>query len=90
MTDDRDRRRRLRLGALLYRLHYFAVPEQRDAEGRISLYRHDARRYVTVTPSGVRLVSGGVEETLDLEAAIARCQEALGGQPLHRASEEDR
>jgi hypothetical protein len=84
MSAERHRRRRLRLGALLYRLQYYAVPDHRDAQGQITLYRRDAGHWVEVTASGVRLVGDGVVETLDLEAAIVRCQEALAGQPVHR------
>ncbi len=85
MTNDVYRRRRLRLGALLYQLHYYAVSDQRDHEGQILLYRHDALQSVQVAGSAIRLVAGDAVEILDLEAAIARCKEALLGQPLHRA-----
>jgi hypothetical protein len=84
VTDDVYRRRRLRLGALLYQLQYYAVPDRRDEEGQVCLYRHDSLRSVAVVRSGVRFVSGDTIEFLDLEAAIARCKEALSGQPLHR------
>ena len=84
VADDIYRRRRLRLGALLYQLQYYAVLECRDEEGQICLYRRDPLRSVVVVRSEVRFVSGDTTEVLDLEAAIARCKEALSGQPLHR------
>ena len=90
VSDERNRRRHLRLGALLYRLHYYADPTQRDAEGQIALYRHEAGPYVEVSSAGVRLVSGGADELLDLDGAIARCREALDGQPFHRSSGDQR
>lgn len=80
---DGYRRRRLRLGALLYRLQYYAIPDHRDSEGQITLYRHDPRHSVEVVGDVIRLVSGAGVEVMDLEAAIARCKEALRGQPLH-------
>ena len=88
MTDDVYRRRRLRLGALLYQLHYYAVLDCRDEEGQICLYRRDPLRSVAAARSGVRLACGDTIEVLDLEAAIARCKEALSGQPLHRLPEQ--
>jgi hypothetical protein len=84
VADDIYRRRRLRLGALLYQLQYYAVLDCRDGEGQICLYRRDPLRSVAVVRSGVRFVNGDIIEVLDLEAAIARCKEALSGQPLHR------
>ncbi|HVA91648.1 MAG TPA: hypothetical protein VNL71_17615 [Chloroflexota bacterium] len=83
LANDFHRRRRLRLGALLYQLRYFAVLDSRDDQGEPVLFRHDARRSVEVTGSLVRLVAGDSSETLDLEAAIVRCKDALRGLPLH-------
>jgi hypothetical protein len=80
---DSYRRRRLRLGALLYRLQYYAIPDHRDDEGQITLYRHDPAHSVEVARDTVRLVGGAIVEELNLEAAIDRCKEALRGQPLH-------
>lgn len=51
MSDACYRRRRLRLGALLYQLHYYAALAHRDAEGQIALYRRDAERSVAVSRS---------------------------------------
>jgi hypothetical protein len=86
MTNNADQRRRLRLGALLFRLRYYAVIDHRDEEGRITLYQHDPRRSVEIAGSAVRLITDDHVEVLDLEAAIVRCKEALLGQPFHRAS----
>ncbi len=86
MTNNADQRRRLRFGALLYQLRYYAVIDHRDEEGRITLYQHDPQRSVEIAGCAVRLISGDQVEVLDIEAAIARCKEALLGQPFHRAS----
>jgi hypothetical protein len=84
ITSNIYRRRRLRLGALLYQLQYFADIDHRDGEGEISLYRRDPRHTVEIAGSAVRLVNDTGAEVLELEAAITRCKEALVGQPLHR------
>jgi hypothetical protein len=81
--DDAYRRRRLRLGALLYQLGYFAVVDRRDALGEIVEYRLDAQHWVEVDGTAVRLVGDQAVETLDLEAAILRCLDARSGQSLH-------
>ncbi|MGH2346277.1 MAG: hypothetical protein ACRDG4_13710 [Chloroflexota bacterium] len=84
MTNNVDQRRRLRLGALLYQLRYYAVSDQRDKEGRIALYQHDPRRSVEIAGATVRLITGDQVEVLDIEAAIVRCKDALLGRPFHR------
>lgn len=74
------RRRRLRLGALLFQLcYYMQTPEDIAA----AIYRYDADTYIQVTGGQVRLVAGSQEEAMDLEEAIARCKAALEGVPLH-------
>jgi hypothetical protein len=78
---DRLRRRRLRLGALLFQLQYYM---QAPADIAATIYRRDATTYVQVMGTSVQLVKDGDVETVDLETAIARCKEALGGTPLHR------
>ncbi len=75
------RRRRLRLGALLFQLHYYM---QAPADVAANIYRRDATTYVHVVGTSVQLVRDGTVETLDLDAAIVRCKEALAGAPLHR------
>ena len=78
---DRLRRRRLRLGALLFQLQYYM---QAPADIAAAIYRCDASTYVQVVGASVRFVKDGEVETVDLETAIARCKEALAGAPLHR------
>jgi hypothetical protein len=87
--DDRYRRRRLRLAALLFQLRYFAVTGERAADGQIRLYRRDPGHWVEVDGPVVRLVGDGAVEMLDLDAAIARCADARVGKPLHRATGDD-
>lgn len=88
MTSEVYRRRRLRLGALLYRLGYFADPAIRDHLGQVTHFRRDARQSVEIAGPVTRLISGGTVEVLDLEACINRCKEALRGAPFHRLPEE--
>ena len=87
MKHDADQRLRLRLGALLFRLRYYAVADQCDEQGRITLYRYDAARYVEVLGATVRMVSPERAETLELADAVARCKAALTGMPLHGSAE---
>ena len=74
------RRRRLRLGALLFQLRYYM---QTPGDIAADIYRYDADIYIQVTDKRVRLVAGSQEETMDIEEAIARCKVALEGAPLH-------
>jgi hypothetical protein len=78
---DRLRRRRLRLGALLFQLQYYM---QAPADIADAIYLRDAATYVQVAGTTIRFVQDGEVETLDLETAIDRCKEALVGAPLHR------
>jgi hypothetical protein len=48
------------------------------------IYRYSPDTYVQVVGTTVHLVAGRHEEIVDLEEAIARCQAALKGAPLHR------
>jgi hypothetical protein len=64
------------------------VADHRNDEGQITLYRHDPQHSVEIVGAAVRLLSGASVEELGLETAIARCKEALRGQPLR--SESDR
>ncbi len=80
-------RRRLRLGALLYQLRYYAIPDQLDDQGEIRLYRYDREQYVEITGSTVHLVRGDSSEILDLEEAIVRFKAALASNPLHNRAE---
>ncbi|HXT36950.1 MAG TPA: hypothetical protein VN837_15350 [Chloroflexota bacterium] len=88
MTSEVYRRRRLRLGALLYQLGYFADPALRDKHGQVTHFRHDSSRSVEVAGTMTWLMSGESVEVLDLEACITRCKEALRGAPFHRPLEE--
>jgi hypothetical protein len=85
-SDDAYRKRRLRLGALLYQLRYFAVTDERDADGEIRLYRRDPGHWVEVDGTEVRLVGDATIEVLDLKQAIARCVAARLGTPLHQSA----
>jgi hypothetical protein len=78
---DRQQRRRLRLGALLFQLRYYM---QAPADIAANLYRYSADTYVQVDGNAVRFVDGDAVETLDLDAAIDRCKAALQGAPLHQ------
>ena len=89
MTSEVHRRRRLRLGALLYQLGYFADPSLRDDHGQVTLFRYDSRRSVEIVGTVTRLISGESVEVLDLEACITRCKEALLGAPFQRSPEEE-
>ncbi len=71
---DRYRRRRLRLGALLFRLRYFM---QDPADIAANIYRHDPHTFAQLIGDEVRLVAGDQVETLTLDAAIAWCKAAL-------------
>ena len=82
-------RRRLRLGALLYQLGYFADPALRDDHGQVTLFRHDSRRSVEIAGTVTRLMCGESVEVLDLEACITRCKEALLGGSFHRSLQEE-
>jgi hypothetical protein len=75
-------RRRLRLGALLYQLRYYADPTLLDGQGRIMLYRYDQVRHVEVLDSTVRFIHGNAIDVIDLEEAILRCKAALAGPSL--------
>ncbi|HEY8282837.1 MAG TPA: hypothetical protein VIJ28_00480 [Chloroflexota bacterium] len=88
MTSEVYRRRRLRLGALLYQLGYFAALDSRDEDGQVTRFRHDSRRSVEIAGTVARLFSDESVEVLDLEACIIRCKEALRGGPFHRPPEE--
>ena len=88
MKADLYTRRRLRLGALLYQLRYYADPKLLDAQGQIVMYRYDSAHYIEVLGAVVRLVQGDAVEVTDLEEAIIRCKAALAGQPLHRPAEQ--
>jgi hypothetical protein len=78
---DHDRRRRLRLGALLFRLgYYMQAPDDIAA----AIYRYSPDTYVQVVGTTVRLVAGRREEIVDIEEAIARCKAALNGASLHK------
>jgi hypothetical protein len=80
LNTDYFHRRRLRLGALLFRLgYYMQAPDDIAAH----IYRHSPDTYVQVVGTTVRLVAGNREEVVDLEEAIARCKAALKGAPLH-------
>ena len=80
LNTDYYRRRKLRLGALLFRLgYYMQAPDDIAAD----IYRHSPGTYVQVAGTTVRLVAGNREEVVDLEEAIARCKAALQGAPLH-------
>jgi hypothetical protein len=79
--NDHDRRRRLRLGALLFRLgYYMQAPDDIAA----AIYRYGPDTYVQVVGPTVRLVAGNREEVVDMEEAIARCKAALNGASLHK------
>lgn len=80
METELYRRRRLRLGALLFRLRYYM---QTPGDIAADIYRRDRDTYAQVVDERVRLVDGEREEILDLEEAIARCKAALDGPPLH-------
>ncbi len=80
MDESLYRRRRLRLGALLFQLRYYMQAPD-DIAGDI--YRYGPDTYVQVVGERVRLVKGDREEIVDLEEAIVRCKAALGGAPLH-------
>jgi hypothetical protein len=81
LHSDHDHRRRLRLGALLFRLgYYMRAPEDIAA----AIYRHSPDTYVQVVDTTVRLVAGQREEIVDMEEAIARCKVALNGATLHK------
>ncbi|GAC1404382.1 MAG: hypothetical protein NVSMB65_20630 [Chloroflexota bacterium] len=55
------------------------------------LYRRDAATYVQVREEQVLFARGEMREWLDLEAAIARCQDALAADtPLHHDGESPR
>ena len=86
LSDYVYRKRRLRLGALLYQLRYFAVTDERDADGEIRLYRRDPGHWVEVDGTEVRLVGDATIEVLDLKEAIARCVAARLGAPLHQSA----
>ena len=80
-NDDHSRRRRLRLGALLFRLgYYMQAPDDIAA----AIYRYSPDTYVQVVGTMVRLVAGQHEVIVDLEEAIVCCKAALTGAPLHR------
>ena len=79
--NDHYRRRRLRLGALLFRHgYYMQAPDDIAA----AIYRYSPDTYVQVVGTTVRLVAGPREEIVDMEEAIARCKAALNGATLHR------
>jgi hypothetical protein len=79
--NDHVRRRRLRLGALLFRLgYYMQAPDDIAA----AIYRYSPDTYVQVVGTTVRLVSGERDEVVDIEEAITRCKAALNGAPLHK------
>jgi hypothetical protein len=78
--NDHYRRRRLRLGALLFRLgYYMQAPDDIAA----AIYRYSPDTYVQVVGTTVRLVAGNRDEVVDIEEAIARCKAALNGATLH-------
>ena len=89
MTCEVYRRRRLRLGALLYQLGYFADPAIRDDHGQVTHFRHHSSRSVDIAGTVIQLTSDETVEVLDLEACISRCKEALLGAPLHRPPGEE-
>jgi hypothetical protein len=79
--NDLYRRRRLRLGALLFRLgYYMQAPEDIAA----AIYRRSPDTYVQVVGTTVHLVAGNRDEVVDIEEAIVRCKAALNGAPLHK------
>ena len=78
---ERYRRRRLRLGALLFRLGYHM---QASDDIAAAIYRYSPDTYVQVVDTTVRLVAGRREEIVDIEEAIARCKAALNGATLHK------
>ena len=85
MNESLYRRRRLRLGALLFQLRYYMqTPDDIAAD----IYRYGPATYVQVVGVGVEacFVDRDHAETLSLEEAIARCKAALGGAPLHAPS----
>ncbi len=74
MDESLYHRRRLRLGALLFRLRYYMqTPDDIAAD----IYRYSPDTYAQVVGERVRLVRGGRTETVSLEEAIARCKAAL-------------
>ncbi len=77
---DYARRRRLRLGALLFQLGYYM---QDPGDVAAAIYRRGPSIYVQFMDGQVRLVNGTRVEVLPLEDAITRCKDALGGHPLH-------
>jgi len=78
MDESLYRRRRLRLGALLFRLRYYMqAPDDIAAD----IYRYGPGAYAQVVGERVRLVRDGHEETVSLEEAIARCKATLDGVP---------
>ncbi len=82
MDESLYRRRRLRLGALLFRLRYYMqAPEDIASD----IYRYSSDTFVQVTGEEARLVCGDREEIVSLEEAIAHCKAALDGAPLHGA-----
>jgi hypothetical protein len=81
LHSDHYRRRRLRLGALLFRLgYYMQAPDDIAA----AIYRYSPDTYVQVVGTTVRLVAGQREEIVDMEEAITRCKAALNGASLHK------
>ncbi len=83
MNESLYRRRRLRLGALLFQLRYYMqAPDDIAAD----IYRYGSDTYVQVVGEEARFVEGDHAETLTLEDAIARCKAALGGAPPHAPS----
>ena len=76
MDESFYRRRRLRLGALLFRLcYYMQTPDDIVAD----IYRYGPGAYAQVVGERVCLVRDGHEETVSLEEAIARCKATLDG-----------
>ena len=79
--NDHNRRRRLRLGALLFRLgYYMQAPDDIAA----AIYRYSPDTYVQVVGTRVRLVAGPREEVVDIEEAISRCKAGTGPVPRQR------
>ena len=76
MDESVYRRRRLRLGALLFRLRYYM---QAPDDIAANIYRYGPDTYAQAVGERIRLVHGEHEETVSLEEAIARCKAALDG-----------
>lgn len=74
----RLQRRRLRLGALLFRLHYYMLAPEDVAA---NIYRRAPDMYVRVDGASVALVNGADCTVVTLDEAIDWCKAELEGVP---------